>query len=239
MSSDASASGMKRIERKVAQMSAMTDGTHNWNANIDSLLRDADSIVGAIERESLDVYVFLKNQFGMGNVSKNLLFQFVYRSFYRLDNAGLSPDFKSRYFELMENCVNSGDVNIAELVRELYFIPISRSRTSLQFSFVTKLANSVHDDYPIYDRKVAKVFGFIEPQKKGDETSPNDRLKCYLKFYEFLGNYYRELLNTPCGKSIVKKVVATYKVSSCQSISNQKLLDFFFWSAGKIADKRD
>jgi hypothetical protein len=30
------------------------------------------------------------------------VFQFTFRSFYRLDNAGLTPEFKSKYFALLE-----------------------------------------------------------------------------------------------------------------------------------------
>jgi hypothetical protein len=54
-------------------------------------------------KESIAVYNFLQTRFQQKeDVTKDLLFQFVFRSFYRLDNAGLGAQFKTRYFELME-----------------------------------------------------------------------------------------------------------------------------------------
>ena len=50
-----------------------------------------------VGRESVDVYLFLCDEFARGPVTQNYLFQFVYCSFYRLDNAGLTPEFKFSY----------------------------------------------------------------------------------------------------------------------------------------------
>jgi len=68
---------------------------------IDHPLRDlseidgnAEPVVRAIGREAVDVYGFLSDQFTRGPVVGNHVFQFVYRSFYRLDSAGLTPEFK-------------------------------------------------------------------------------------------------------------------------------------------------
>ena len=52
---------------------------------------NGDSIVEAIGREAVDVYGFLADEFGRRSAVGNYVFQFTYRSFYRLDNAGLTP----------------------------------------------------------------------------------------------------------------------------------------------------
>ncbi|HUI43757.1 MAG TPA: hypothetical protein VL523_17490, partial [Terriglobia bacterium] len=38
--------------------------------------------------EWIDVYQFFQGEFERGPVTENRVFQFVYRSFYRMDNAG-------------------------------------------------------------------------------------------------------------------------------------------------------
>ena len=53
-------------------------------------------IIDALGEEPFAVYSFLSSECARGGVDKNPLFQFVYRSYYRLDNAGLTSDFKSR-----------------------------------------------------------------------------------------------------------------------------------------------
>lgn len=73
---------------------------------IDFIEENSDEIVENIEFESIVTYNFLKKQFADFDVRKNYLFQFVYRSFYRLDNAGLTSEFKNEYFIILEEYRN-------------------------------------------------------------------------------------------------------------------------------------
>lgn len=127
-------------------------------SGFDEIEENAEPIVRAIRHEAVSVYAFLADEFSQGSIASNYVFQFLYRSYYRLDNAGLTVDFKSRYFNLLEDCRNSTSVDLEHLARELYQYPTLRGRQSLQFSFVTKLANTVNNAYPIYDAEVARVF---------------------------------------------------------------------------------
>ena len=47
-----------------------------------------EPIVQAIGQESVQLYLFLSRQFAHGSIKDNQIFQFIFRSFYRLDNAG-------------------------------------------------------------------------------------------------------------------------------------------------------
>ena len=60
------------------------------------------AIIDNISYESIEVYNFLRKEYEKKNITDNYLFQFVYRSFYRLDNAGLPAEFKTEYFNLLE-----------------------------------------------------------------------------------------------------------------------------------------
>src|SRR5262249_6782436 len=112
---------------------------------------NADKIVGEIGRDSVEVHCFLSNEFARGSILENYVFQFTYRSFYRLDNAGLTPEFKQKYFVLLEEARNLPEVDLPDLTRRLSRIPNRKGQDSLQFSFVSKLANTVNAQYPIYD----------------------------------------------------------------------------------------
>ena len=81
---------------------------------------NAERYVRAIGREAVDVYAFLCDEFARGSVVENLVFQFTYRSFYRLDTAGLRPEFKSRYFTLLEKSRALPKVDLRGLAKELY-----------------------------------------------------------------------------------------------------------------------
>ncbi|MEL3961886.1 hypothetical protein MKZ01_11455 [Lysinibacillus endophyticus] len=127
--------------------------TENINEN-------SGGIIDILEEESVAVYVFLYNEFLKGDVTLNPVFQFMYRSFYRLDNAGLTSEFKTAYFELMQQYRNKDNINPKEIIEELYKYKRRKGDHSIQFSFTTKLINMIDPTYPIYDSEVARVFQF-------------------------------------------------------------------------------
>src|SRR5712691_3732357 len=98
----------------------------NWgndvlqHADFSGIQIQAQSIIGAVGEESVDVYAFLMQEFGRGSITNNTVFQFVYRAFYRLNNVGLSGAFLSKYFELMEAERRQNSVDIYSVAKILF-----------------------------------------------------------------------------------------------------------------------
>jgi len=181
--------------------------------------------------ESIAVYNFLQTRFQQKeNVTKDLLFQFVFRSFYRLDNAGLGGPFKTRYFELMEENRNSPNFDFAPVLRPLYDIETLKGKNTFQFSFATKMLSTIDPQRPVYDREVARMFGYT--QLPGGEF--DDKLKTYLDRYQHIEDSYRQILSD-------KLLPATFSAFDEKfhqhGLSDVKRLDFIFWAAGKIKAK--
>ena len=82
---------------------------------VKEITENLDKIFANVDRESIEVYRFLKSEYEKGNILDNYLFQFVYRSFYRLDSAGLSEKIKTRYFELLSEKQNDLEIILSEL----------------------------------------------------------------------------------------------------------------------------
>jgi hypothetical protein len=199
--------------------------------DLSDIERNAEEIVRGVGLETIGVYRFLFNEFARGAIIENYVFQFTYRSFYRIDNAGLTPEFKRRYFALMDDARDRNDVNIPALARELFILPNRKGQQSLQFSFITKLVNTVNPQYPIYDAEVASFFGFRAPY---NYKSFEVRLTEYMAFYAKLRDIYaaiihRNLLLQPRQLFREKYAVTTDHVPEI------KVLDFIFWSAGKLS----
>ncbi|MDF2462431.1 MAG: hypothetical protein K0Q43_666 [Ramlibacter sp.] len=192
---------------------------------------NAEKIVPAIGREAVDVYRFLSAEFARGSVSENYVFQFTYRSFYRLDHAGLTPQFKLRYFELLEAARPSPHVDLRQIARELYDLPTLRGHNSLQFSFVSKIANSVNPEYPIYDSEVARVFRFKPPSSSLPLSA---RLNQYMSFYEKLQQIYGEILQGGFLQR-PREIFRTVYAAPANIVPDTKVLDFIFWSAGRLS----
>ena len=192
---------------------------------------NAEEIVTAIGRESVQVYEFLSETFARGSVAENCVFQFMYRSFYRLDNAGLTPDSKREYFVLLEGARNVSEVDLPGLTRKLFAIPNRKGHQSLQFSFVSKLANTVNPRYPIYDAEVASVFSFRAPY---NYKTFDVRLSEYMAFYNRLRGIYATILDDNLLRG-PRQMFREIYVAPVEKIPEVKVLDFLFWSAGKLS----
>jgi hypothetical protein len=186
-------------------------------------------IINELGEEPIAVYRLLSSEFAKGGVDKNPLFQFVFRSYYRLDNAGLTPAFKARYFELMENARVTEVIDLQAIATDLYRFKSLRDRKTLQFSFITKLAATVSPHYPIYDREVGKALGFSPPDQLRDFDK---RLGIYLQFYGWLRRLYTDFIAARTLRSAEAALVAKY--STAKHVPPMKALDFLFWSAGKL-----
>jgi hypothetical protein len=178
-------------------------------------LRDA-CLLGL--EESIRVYEWLeahKTQLG------NPVFQFVFRSFYRIDNAGLTTDWKVRYFEFLRQ----RERNLKTILEVLYHIPTRKKVKSLQFSFATKLLHTLDTSQPIYDSKVAELLSL--PMKKRQDF--DDNISTCIALYKNLQEAQQELL----ADEGIRNQIAALKERYNTQISDEKALDFLLWIAGK------
>jgi hypothetical protein len=178
-------------------------------------LRDA----GLLDlEESIRVYEWLEAH---KEEPKNPVFQFVFRSYYRIDNAGLTSVWKARYFKFLsekERCLKT-------ILEGLYHIPTKKKVKSLQFSFATKLLHTLDSTQPIYDSKVAEMLGL--PVKKGKDFAAN--INICIAVYESLRESEGQLLLDEG----IKIRIAALKAHYNSKISDEKALDFLLWSAGR------
>ncbi len=196
----------------------------------DNINKNASMIVKNIAPESVDVYLFISEQFPKEDVCKNYLFQFVFRSFYRIDNAGLTPEFKDRYFELMEQAKKTGNIDFSYLSKELFKFPNRKGNNALQFSFISKLANTVDASYPIFDSEIGGLYGFKRPYNYKEFEV---RLNEYLTFYSKLKSDYHNVLEKNILGGAIKKFEAAFS-QKIKQIPDIKKIDFLLWSAGKL-----
>ncbi len=184
-------------------------------------------IIENIDRESVDVYNFLKKEFNKSNVNTNYLFQFVFKSFYKVDNAGLTPEFKKEYFEILEENRNKKHFDLEKVSCRLFSFPNRKEQDTLQFSFVTKLFSTIDDKMPIYDSKAAKMFSLSRPYQIEFEI----KLDKYLDQLDIIQNGYQQITE----QNLLPKTIGLFdREFKNNKLSEMKKLDFIFWSAGKI-----
>lgn len=193
----------------------------------DWIENNSTEIIENIDQESVDVYNFLKSEFKKSNVNKNHLFQFVFRSFYRIDNAGLTPELKKEYFNILQQYRNEKKFDFEKVLRRLYSFPNRKGQNTLQFSFATKMFNTINDSMSIYDSKVARVFSLSRPYQSKFEI----KLDKYLDQLDKIQTSYKQIIE----QNLLPKTTGLFDQEfKDNKLSEMKKLDFIFWSAGKV-----
>ncbi len=206
--------------------------------------RSADEVLATVEQmapeilstlvqapEPVYVYEFIQQRFhDSSDVRADPVFQFLFRNFYRMDNAGLGDTFKTAFFDafqLYRQGISASD--IATLVNRLRQIETLRVERSLQFSFATKMAATINPKLPIYDAFVADLFDF----------SPAYHVRHFDKRLQRFTSFYTHLIHTidaatqrEALRSLVSAIGARLDVWT--EIGWVKQIDFIFWTAGKI-----
>jgi len=184
------------------------------------------NILSNLNSESIAVYIFLKNEYAKGKILDNFVFQFVFRTYYRLDNAGLSDGIKRRFFELLDQ----KQINLETILSELYEIPTLKGKKTVQFSFATKLLHTINSNKPIFALEISRVTN-IRPTGSGEA-----KIHSCIERYDFLEKLYLDMLQDERITNIISEFRLTFKVGD-QMMSDTKVLDFIMWSLGKLKDK--
>lgn len=198
--------------------------------------QNSQKIIDNLDEESLVVYQFIKNEYKKGDITKNHIFQFSFRSFYKLDSAGLTKEFKEKYFELFELNSSNSFCSIPEMQKTLIIlsgINNFKKQNTVQFSFVTKMFHTIDNRLPIYDNEVITVFDFKQPYYISDIGK---RISQYLIQYNEIGIAYKNIESDNLLKDTLKLFNNKFP---CHKINNTMVLDFIFWSAGKLINKRN
>jgi len=185
------------------------------------------SILSNLNSENIAVYIFLKNEYAKGKILDNFVFQFVFRAYYRLDNAGLSDGIRRRFFELLDQ----KQTNLETILSELYEIPTLKGKKTIQFSFATKLLHTINSNKPIFDSGVSRVTN-IRLTGSGEP-----KIHSCIERYDFLEKLYLDMLQDERITNIISEFGLTFKVDG-EMMSDTKILDFIMWSLGKLKDKK-
>lgn len=119
-------------------------------------------------------YCFLKEIYNSPehSLATDRYFQYAFGTFYAMSRVFVTARFTRRFYEKMDEIKSrkrTGNLDAVKIALEL-----SRGENSLQFSFVTKMLNLENDSlYPIYDSKVALMFGYKIPSGDHDKRQNN------------------------------------------------------------------
>lgn len=182
-------------------------------------------VLGEITETALEVYQFIQDEFKNTDVSKNLLFQFVYCNFYTLDSQKVDVLFLKGYFELMESLKGTKELDLEKLLFQVYAIETKKRK--FHYSFTSKLAHTLDNNIPIWDSRIAYVFERKLTTVKDNGVNGDN----FRDIIESLQEDYKKIIEKGLLKSTLDKLNDKFEY---YKISDTKKLDFIFWAAGRV-----
>lgn len=182
-------------------------------------------IIDNIHEESLAVYVFLVNVFSMSDVADNLVFQFVFRSYYQSDLLNRNTKFQQKYFQTMQDYRYKNNDQLEEL-----FTKLNEATDEKQsFSLTTELLNMIQPTYPIYHCYSDYVFPFFKgtlEKKQG--------FNFYIVQYYKMIDWYKQIKS----QNLLQHTIDLFDEKfDIYDLPHSKKLDFIFTTYGKLVKK--
>jgi len=185
-----------------------------------------NEISEAISAEDVDVYLFIQEQFHASNdLSRATIFQFAYRNFYGLGVR--TKSFLKAYFELFEQQRGNPDPDLKVIVSQL-----QAAVGTFEFSFATKMAATIDNSLPVYDRHVRTVFNFKDEAGGGDINRAE-----LFRFYEHLVETTNVLVIQRNATLMDIDTSVGARIKGWREVSSEKKIDFILWTAGRLMNK--
>lgn len=156
-------------------------------------------------------------------VGSDTEFQRSYRNYWRMNVARLGERFYARYFQVLAQCRESGDVDIESIVRMISKTEGAESQ-SLQFSFATKLAHMVDPRLPVYDSFVAAFYFYAAP---ASDRPFEERLHALLAFYAFLQAEYSRIIANDLLAVPLRQFRSAFQVG--RALADERIIDWLIW----------
>ena len=109
-------------------------------------------------------------------------------------------------------------------IRDIAMLSDTPERSSLQFSFATKLLNTIDSREPVYDTHVTSFYFFVPP---ASDRPFEARLDALLEFYEFLRGEYARVI----GQGLLRPAIDQFRerVSADPDLCDERIVDLLIW----------
>jgi len=193
------------------------------NDSCDAVLAELDRI-GDVGR-----YIRLREHMARVDTSFDLSFQHEYRTYWKMNVARLGDAFYSEYFSRMESLKTDGIDDIDETIREIALLSDTTERPSLQFSFATKLLNTIDARVPVYDTFVSMFYFFSPP---ASDQPVDTRLESLLAFYAFLRGEYARIIAGGLLDTAINRFREHY--ADEPPLCDERVIDLLLWSFASL-----
>ena len=174
-------------------------------------------------------YLELKSLLPADSAEARRKFRSLFTSFYGFNSAGLTEEFKEKFFEILHdgNVVVNERPDYRGILVQLSRIKRKKGDHMLPFSFVSKLVAMHREASPIYDRHVLAFFGKSPPAASVAKAT---RIEWYERFLDSVASSYETWSNDSRVAEILDRLKRRDdELAGCHVV---RLVDFLVWKVG-------
>ncbi len=195
------------------------------------------AIFEEIKQEQIDFYRFIQTEFNKseGNIKDKVLFQNLFKLYYNLGHY-LGKKFFKFYFskfsnkDLQETIKKLKNVDGLRSVLENLLEESKKATGKYHYSFISKIIHTINPEFPIYDKYIRIALKLRDPSGDKEEK----RCEIFWETYKEIWDCYRYILKNKCLDKIIEEFSVKRDITE---LSKVKILDFLFWSMGKVMEK--
>ena len=191
------------------------------------------AIIDNIPIRHIESFDYVRTHLQQTNVNESEELKEKLADLHQFDRLRVKPVIRKKFYELLENRKNDSNLDPIELSRELYGVRPKNYR-SKDFSLVTRLMHSVHENYPIYDSNIEEMFEYELPLKA--KAPAFKKLHGYMGFYKDLIDTYKEMILDEKAYDLLRVVKIKFSAHK-NSLTTSKCMDLVVRSAGELKRK--
>jgi len=177
-----------------------------------------EEIKAAIKEASKGIlkYIEIMGVLGKVNVSECLIFQKLYKGFYRVRR---NDEWCKVYFSHLENNKVNNDISFDNVLDY-----ISEKTGRCEASFSSKLVATINPNKPIWDRWIIQNTGHRAPL-----SADKNKIALTKAAYRSIENWYDGFLKSDDGKLYVQTFNKILPKDIVDRITDLKKVDFILW----------
>jgi hypothetical protein len=199
-----------------------------------ALTANGGGILDNISFDQVETYLEIKAAIEQGDISKDEELQEQFIQFHDVRRGRITKKVQKLSFTWLEREKEAEELDPREITKELFGAHPKPSLRSHQFSFVTRLMNTVNESFPVFDKGVAELFGFDIPD--GRRMNSLRRLNLFSEFYDYQQETYQQIINEGKLYDLLKVFEIKLKRKDAE-LSKEKRLDMMIRAAGEMKRK--
>ena len=199
------------------------------NYSLDDLDRYSQRIIELLFAGAIHTTCYLTETSANEDIRTNTVYKHIFKRYYGLNFAGLTPEFYEEFFEQLVIAKNKG-FDIFRIAAALKAIKNKKDQESLQFSFISKIGATVDPRLPIYDSRIVQIFGL---SNRNGIKGHDNKLAILTDDYKVLKDKINRLLNEQQMNRLISEIEQKMGAIG-YSLPEERICDLILWGYHQI-----